>query len=248
MRHPLVGPVRRAAANLAAWHDRSVGAIGATSRLDRRWWTCRIEQPSIWFTAISLTPASSAGDRSIADILGDATAVASVCDSYDTLDLSPQGLVRARSGPWYARPPRRDTPTVRCPPGSEIIRVSSDDQLAAFERTAVLAFGTPAPPVPFTLHAPGILADPAMSVWLARADGVPVATAMTYDAFDVRGVYAVGTIPEARGRGFATALMATVLAERPDATATLQPSTMATGLYQSLGFGPIGDYTFWCTC
>jgi predicted acetyltransferase len=62
------------------------------------------------------------------------------------------------------------------------------------------------------------------------------------------GVYAVGTVPEWRGRGLARALVLHALADayRHGArTASLQSTPMGEPLYRSLGFRPAGRYEEW---
>src|SRR4051812_22806956 len=52
-----------AAANLAAWHDSSTRALGLRPRTGDRWWTCAMPAPNVYYTAISLVPATNRRDR-----------------------------------------------------------------------------------------------------------------------------------------------------------------------------------------
>jgi GNAT superfamily N-acetyltransferase len=75
--------------------------------------------------------------------------------------------------------------------------------------------------------------------YLARLDGEPVAATSLFPEAGVAGIYNVGTLPEARGRGIAAALVATALRDARDAgyrAATLQSSEMGFRVYQRLGF------------
>lgn len=69
--------------------------------------------------------------------------------------------------------------------------------------------------------------------------GLPVATSALYLDPQVAGIYVVATIPEARGNGFATALVLTAL-QRAYALgyhlATLQASQMGVSVYRRIGF------------
>ena len=49
--------VPAAIANLAAWHECSVAALGFPGRTGAHWWICPTPRPWIYFTAIELEPA-----------------------------------------------------------------------------------------------------------------------------------------------------------------------------------------------
>jgi ribosomal protein S18 acetylase RimI-like enzyme len=58
----------------------------------------------------------------------------------------------------------------------------------------------------------------------------------------------VATVPQARRRGLGTAVTRAALIDARDrgfATATLQATTMAEGLYSRLGFAPVGMWQEW---
>jgi GNAT superfamily N-acetyltransferase len=84
--------------------------------------------------------------------------------------------------------------------------------------------------------------------WVLIEDEVAVVGAWTYHHGRDVGVYAVGTVPEWRGRGLARALVLHALADayRHGArTASLQSTPMGEPLYRSLGFRPAGRYEEW---
>jgi GNAT superfamily N-acetyltransferase len=87
-------------------------------------------------------------------------------------------------------------------------------------------------------------ADPASyHVLLARLDGENVATGMAYDLDGDCGIYTVGTVGHARRRGLGTALTALLVHEaraRGCATASLQSTAMAEGVYATVGFRDLG--------
>jgi GNAT superfamily N-acetyltransferase len=75
--------------------------------------------------------------------------------------------------------------------------------------------------------------------YLARLDGAPVAITSLLLAAGVAGIYNVATVPEARGRGIASSLVAASLREGRHAgyhTGVLQSSEMGFPIYQRLGF------------
>ena len=85
-------------------------------------------------------------------------------------------------------------------------------------------------------------------LYLARADGVPACTVLTYEEDGECGIYLVATLPEARGRGLATALMTHALLEareRGCTTTSLQATMRGRPMYQRLGYTDIGAVHMW---
>ena len=83
-------------------------------------------------------------------------------------------------------------------------------------------------------------------VYLARQDGVAIATALGFVVEGVVGIYNVATRPEHRGRGAGSAVTAAAVADaaRHGAVAAiLESSTMGRSLYERLGFRAIGSVT-----
>ena len=78
-----------------------------------------------------------------------------------------------------------------------------------------------------------------MQGYLALLDGKPVSTAMLFPAAGVAGIYNVATIAAARRRGIGAAVTRRALLDAKAAgfaTAVLQSSEAALGVYESLGF------------
>jgi predicted GNAT family acetyltransferase len=61
----------------------------------------------------------------------------------------------------------------------------------------------------------------------------------------VLGIYGVATLPDARRRGYATALTQHAVAAVPGLPAVLQPSVMAERLYSRLGFRRFTTFRSW---
>jgi ribosomal protein S18 acetylase RimI-like enzyme len=83
-------------------------------------------------------------------------------------------------------------------------------------------------------------------VYLARQDGVAVATALGFVVDGVVGIYNVATRPEHRGRGAGSAVTAAALADAAShgaVAAILESSAMGRSLYERLGFRAIGSVT-----
>ena len=79
--------------------------------------------------------------------------------------------------------------------------------------------------------------------YVAFDNGAPVACASTCERDGACGFYAVGTVPEARGRGLCSRLMRRAMADaaaRGCEVAVLQASAMGEPVYARLGFRTIG--------
>jgi GNAT superfamily N-acetyltransferase len=89
---------------------------------------------------------------------------------------------------------------------------------------------------------------PCLRAWALVRDEQAVAAAWSFVHRSDCGIYAVGTVPAMRRRGFARALVEHVLADAWRAgarTASLQSTLMGRPLYESLGFEPVGRYEEW---
>lgn len=239
--------VRRAAANLAAWHDASIRAVGGATATEAGVWHGVRPVPPIYFQAVTVEPpAAGQVDVVARAVAGPGRSV--VCDSYDGLDLRPAGLGREGDTPWFERPPGPPGPGERRPPvpGLEVVRVEDERTLRRFETTSVAAFGgDPSARPPLALHGPGLLTEPGMAVWLGLLDGVPVGSAMSLVDGTVVGVYAVGVLPKARRRGVGEALTWAATLVDPSLPAVLQPSRQAVPLYRRLGYREVGRWATW---
>ena len=92
-------------------------------------------------------------------------------------------------------------PPAQSPPGMQVRRAETAEELLAAARIAATAFGGPEPseaPAP----------DPHNTVYLAYADGEPVARASASFSEHGASLFGGATLPEARGRGAYRALVA----------------------------------------
>jgi GNAT superfamily N-acetyltransferase len=87
--------------------------------------------------------------------------------------------------------------------------------------------------------------DERFRVWIGRVDGRPVTTATAWVGGGFVGVYAVATVPDARGRGYGEAVTWAATSSRPDLPATLQASSMGLPVYERMGFRTVARFTVW---
>ncbi len=233
--------VSAAAANLTAWHDANLRAHGLATAVDDGVWHTPDAAPVIYFSAIRIAPRGSAA------VMVDGTsrtAFVAACDPWSDLDLAPRGFQPDGDHPWMVRP--GDGPWTRpaAPAGLEIEPVVDARGLDEFERTAERGFGMPAQGAG-TWHDPRILLDHRMQAWIGRVERRPVAVSMSYVSDGVVGVYGVATEPDARGRGYGSAMTWQAIAADPMLPSVLQPSELAISMYERIGFRPFARFRHW---
>ena len=87
-----------------------------------------------------------------------------------------------------------------------------------------------------------------MRAYVARADGEPAATIATIDHGADCEIWSVATLPQARGRGLATALMRQGLWDAREGgceTSTLQATAPGRPIYERLGYEDLGALQMW---
>jgi GNAT superfamily N-acetyltransferase len=154
-----------------------------------------------------------------------------------TPDLRPAGLQLMGHPPYLVRPAGGAAPEP--PPGVTVTEVCDAAGLAVWDQ--VLAAGYPMPESPAP---PSLLGGP-MRFWLARADGAPVATALSYTGHGVVNVEAVATLPGYRGRGIGAAVTWAATLADPTLPAVLIASDDGIGVYRSMGYLPVTRWTLW---
>ncbi|MEV7026942.1 GNAT family N-acetyltransferase [Kitasatospora sp. NPDC093558] len=178
-------------------------------------------------------------------------------DPYGGLDLTGFGATRLPLMPVMVREPGPVAGGPRTLPyvceaqggGSLTVDEATDGGLLAeAERTIVDGFPQRARQ-PWTRGAAvpeRMLYDPSCRIWLGRLDGTAAGACLTYDDGRATGVYWVATLPFARGRGVARAVVETALAAaHPGRPATLVATAAGEPLYRRLGFDDRGPTCWW---
>jgi len=245
-------PARGMALNVVAWTEASIRCFGVrTFRTGGLWWRAPGGSP-IYLHAAIIDP--HAPDAELhANLQHAQTAWAGkglhIWDCWATRDLSSLGFRRQWQSTWYWRPPSAPLPASDLPPGLIIETVTTVDQLAAFEQATVAGFAEPdetvAPVAAFSQHAAATLDDPDMVYLNARLGRQVVASVIAHATGDALGLYGLSTLPSFRRRGYASALVAAVVALRPDLPVCVQPDPPTVPIYTRIGFVPGGQIAAW---
>jgi GNAT superfamily N-acetyltransferase len=129
----------------------------------------------------------------------------------------------------------------------EMRRVESPADAADYWQVATKAYadiGFPPEVFAFYERHDGFAAENA-AAFLARIDGRPAGIAMTIVSHGVAGIYWVGAIERARGRGLGRTMTAAAVEAGFDLgarVAALQASPMGEPLYRAMGFETVHDY------
>lgn len=154
--------------------------------------------------------------------------------------FSEQGFMSVTGPPLMHRP--AGAPPIDYSPELDIVAVHDEATVLDFETTFVEAYPVPEmhPFEPGRIVSTSALGGP-LHLWIGYVDGKPVTTAIAYIGFDVVGVYWIATLPEARGRGYGTAMTDIAARVQPDLPAVLQASEFGKPIYERMGFTNIED-------
>jgi hypothetical protein len=156
------------------------------------------------------------------------------------------GLVRLSPTPWIPgmalHPIPADEP--RLPDGHEIRRITDRSGIEDLIAVGVPGFDIPEFAWRDTLNA-SLLDRDEIAVYVGYTNGMAVSTGMGVRTGATIGVYTISTVPEARGRGYATAMTRLIAAEGARSgcdVATLQASDMGLPIYERLGYRTVVEY------
>jgi GNAT superfamily N-acetyltransferase len=132
------------------------------------------------------------------------------------------------------------------PDGLEQLDYTEDPTVE--ELRLVLAEGYAIPAEVYSRAVAAVPGGPQTLVGIARFEGRPASTVQVTITGGDAGVFAVATVPEARGRGLARRLQYRLLErarERGARTTTLQASSMGRPVYAGLGYRAFGAMNLW---
>jgi GNAT superfamily N-acetyltransferase len=132
------------------------------------------------------------------------------------------------------------------PEGVELRPVEDAGDLPGVREVETAVFGTPSG-IAERFIGRRMLEDPSIRLFLAMLDGRVVGEAAAYLAEGAVGIFGVGVVPPARGRGIGAALTrlaANAFGDRAD-LAWLQPSARARPMYERLGFRAVSGWEVW---
>jgi GNAT superfamily N-acetyltransferase len=135
----------------------------------------------------------------------------------------------------------------RFPDGVELRQLSEAEQADDYWKVAAasyLSIGFP-PEVFGSYTNPASLLAENVAAFIAYLDGEPVSIAMTIVSHGVAGIYWVGSLEQARGKGLGRAVTAAATRagfELGAEIASLQASPMGKPIYEAMGYETIFDY------
>jgi GNAT superfamily N-acetyltransferase len=135
----------------------------------------------------------------------------------------------------------------RCPDGLAIRQVDDGASLAAYQAVFAEAYGTPSGLSERAFSA-AVANRPEHALYVGFYGDQPVTIASRVTSPGLAGIYAVGTIPSHRRRGFGAAMVerAAVDGRAEGCTAScLQSWEMGVGVYQGIGYRTAVTYHTW---
>ena len=200
-----------------------------------------------------LTPFFPEGTDEIATTLddffgftcGDKTGEVYIFSPWLTPDLRPAGWSLMGHPPIMLRAAGGEMPSL--PDGLRIEEVRTESSLHAFEQVVIRGF----PLEELTSFSPGsvfstaILDNERTSLWLGWDCEQPVSAALTRVDEGINHVHLIATVPEARRRGFGTALTWQATLTDPSLPSVLIASDEGRLVYEKMGYLSLFRFTGW---
>jgi hypothetical protein len=164
---------------------------------------------------------------------------------WPTPDLRPHGWSLDGYEPLMLRPAGGEPPPV--PPGLRVEEVRDEAGLRAFEIAIVRGFGSTELEElgPGAVFGPAILADARVRLWVGWEEERPVSAAAAFVADEINDVTLVGTVPEARRRGYGEALTWRATLADPALPALLLATEDGRPLYERVGYLSLFRFPVW---
>ena len=176
---------------------------------------------------------------------GDASGAVYLFSPWPTPDLRPHGWTLIGYEPLMLRPAGGEAPPL--PPGLRIEEVREAESLRAFEIAIVRGFVSPELEAqgPGSAFSAGILADDRYRLWVGWQEDRPVSAAATFVAVGINNVTLVGTVPEARRRGYGAAMTWRATLADPTLPALLIATDAGRAVYEQIGDMSLFRFAVW---
>lgn len=160
-------------------------------------------------------------------------------------DLAPHGWTPMGYEPLMLRPAGGEAPAP--PPGLRVEAVRDAASLRAFELAVTRGFESPDLEAqgPGALFDPAVLDDDRFRIWVGWEGDTPVCGASTFVAAGVNDVTIVATVPEARHRGYGSAVTWLATLADPSLPAMLLATDDGRAVYERMGYLPLLRWQVW---
>jgi hypothetical protein len=203
--------------------------------------------------ATLLAPLFPAGVDEVADALddfygfshGDYSGTTYLFSPWPTPDLRPHSWTLLGYEPLMLRPIGGAAPP--SPPGLRIEAVRDEESLQALEHAIVHGFESPelAALGPGAMFGAGMLTDDRFRLWVGWEEERPVSAAVTFVTAGINNVTLVGTVPEARRRGYGAALTWCATLADPRLPALLIATDEGRAVYERMGYLSLFRFPVW---
>lgn len=176
---------------------------------------------------------------------GSATGTVYLFSPWPTPDLRPAGWKLEGYLPLMLRPPGGEPPPV--PEGLRIVEVDDERGLRGFESAIVRGFSL----ADLEARGPGsaftgaVLTDDRIRMWVGWEDDRPVCAASTFGEAGITQVTLVGTVPEARRRGYGAAVAWRASLADPSLPSMLLATPEGHPVYERMGYRPLFRFPLW---
>jgi hypothetical protein len=176
---------------------------------------------------------------------GDQTGSVYLFSPWPTPDLRPRGWTLLGYEALMLRPAGGDPPL--SPPGLRIEAVRNEASLRAFEQAIVRGFESSDLEArgPGSVFGTGILADDRYRLWIGWDEERPVSAAAAFVEAGINDVTLVGTVPEARRRGYGSALTWRATLADPTLPSLLLATDEGRPVYERMGYLPLFRFAVW---
>lgn len=165
--------------------------------------------------------------------------------AWPVADLAGYGWEYVEQMPLMLRPPTSAAPSL--PSSLQIVNAHSVAELNDFEHVMIAGF--PLPELcglpPGSAFGPDLLQDSRFHFWFGWDNGQPVTGSAIYIAHGLVNLIFLATVPQARDRGFGSAMAWAATLADPQLPAMLIASHDGYSLYTKIGYQHLCDMPLW---